>query len=37
MKCTECKEPLKQIRDNTYYCISSITNCSLSTKTVHIS
>jgi len=37
MKCKECKETLKQASNNSYYCISSLTMCSQSTKIVYIS
>ena len=37
MKCIECEEHLKQIRENVYYCDSAPTVCTQSTKIVNIS
>jgi hypothetical protein len=35
-KCKECKNTLKQITGNQYYCDSSPSNCSKSTKTITV-
>jgi len=36
MKCEECSNPLKQASANSYYCVSSLTICSMSTKIIYI-